>query len=95
MGFCGRPPYCDPRSQTDGPCPGGASAAVVRRSVVWKRNVLRVYFQNSEVLKVWGLKEETIIKWAKAWREVMLFEETTNIRRADIRVEFSGILAKP
>ena len=92
MGFCGRPPYCDPKEQTDAQCcPENAGAAVVHRDVVWKgRQALKVYFLSSDVLKRWGLQPDTIIEWANAWEEVMIFKITHKMAKADIRVDFSG-----
>ena len=107
MAFCGMPPgFCQiPGDQTDGktsspsaPVPHGAGAAVVCTDVIWAgRQSLRVYFLNPDILRSWELTTDTIIEWAngtperRAWEEVMLFSETENRSKADIRVEFSGI----
>ena len=107
MAFCGMPPLCHapPGDQTDGttssspaPVPDGAGAAVVCTGVIWAgRQSLRVFVLNPEVLERWRLTIDTILEWAngnkdhKAWSDVMLFEETKKIDKADIRVKFSGI----
>ena len=58
--------------------------------------MLRVNFLNPEVLTGWGLTTTTIIEWANGtkdiggWAEVMMFQETPKMDKADIRVQFSG-----
>ena len=78
-----------------------ANACVVKEKLWSDRQVLRVYFTNPEVLEGWkceGKKKLTtdmIMEWAGAFQQAPSapqFEVTTNIRRADIRVEFSSKL---
>ena len=106
MAFCGIPPPCladlqeNSKDQPDASIPVSRSnslSAVVCTGVIWeKREVLKVHFLNPEVVQKWGLTTATILEWAngtpeqEAWGEIMTFEESKNIKRADIRVEFSG-----
>ena len=82
---------CGNDVQIDSDSQPNSAAAVVSMDVIWKgRQVLRVFFLKPEVLHGWGLSTDTIIEWANVWEDVMLFEETNRIAKADIRVEFSG-----
>ena len=68
---------------------------------IWNRDILRVYFENKEVLELEGWKHggelmssQLILSWAKgAWNvsRVPTFEETKSKERSDIRVWFTGI----
>ena len=68
------------------------AAACVAKDNLWKdRQVLRVYFMNSAVLK--EITPEMIMKWAGAWQQAPSapqFEVTKREARADIRVKCSG-----
>lgn len=65
------------------------------RSKVWsEREILRVYFHNTELLTKWGLSIAMIMDWVRVWDinddEIPVFIVTESEREADIRVHFSG-----
>ena len=78
---------------------GRRAAACVVKEKLWKcRQVLKVYFMNSEVLEGWKcegkeMNTEMIMKWAGAWEQAPSapqFTVTERVDRADLRVKFSG-----
>ena len=75
------------------------AAACVAKEKLWKgRQVLKVYFMNSDALKGWesgkkNMTTETIMEWAGTWEKAPSapqFTVTTRVDSADIRVKFSG-----
>ena len=74
------------------------SACVVREKAWRGRQVLRVYFMNSEVLEGWkcegeDITIEMIMEWAGAWEQAdpaPQFAVIDKEKKADIRVMFSG-----
>ncbi len=82
----------------DEDCIDGAAAVVVKKRIWKDRKQLNVYFMNTEILEGWriGVTPEKILEWASVWKrdskdsKVPKFERTMRIRRADIRVDFSG-----
>ncbi len=62
--------------------------------------MLNVFFMNPNVLKEWanGTTIGTIMAWASSWnspiyKHIPRFEETNDVKTADIRVMFSGVHA--
>ena len=60
--------------------------------------MVKVFFMNPEVLEGWKcegkeITTEMIMEWAGVWQQAPSapqFEVTTNVKKADIRVKFSG-----
>ena len=58
-------------------------------------DVLFVYFINPEALADVGLNTENIMAWAETWEHspyVPMFKHTSDITKADVRVEISKLL---
>ncbi len=96
--MCPLSPHSD--DEGDQSTDSGEAAAVVVKKKIWKeREQLNVLFMKPEVLEGWGIgvTPQIILEWAGVWRrdsnsKVPMFKQTTSTRRADIRVEFSGII---
>ena len=88
--------------------PVGVLGGHIRREKIWRgRQKLSVYFMNPDDIEDWGWKtgdgdqiNVTLVdSWARTWNNVQnqnipRLKKTAHARQADIRVKFTGMLAK-
>ena len=74
------------------------SAHMYRNKIWASRQLLKVTFLNPELLFQWGLTVDNVLDWANEWNsddsdKVPKFVKELQTKRADIRVQCSGVLS--